>query len=75
MKITGKGQVTIPPAMRKRHGLLPRAEIELVDQPNGVLVMRASKLSHGRRALATLLHGGKIKGRTQDWLDLTRGEA
>ena len=75
MRITGKGQVTIPPAMRKRHGLLPRAEVTLVDQPDGVLVVRASKPTRGRRALAALLRGGKIKGRTQDWLRLTRGAA
>ena len=75
MKITGKGQVTIPPAMRKKHGLLPRAEIALLDQPDGVLLVKASKLSRGRRALAALLRGGKIKGRTDDWLRLTRREA
>jgi hypothetical protein len=38
MKITRSGQVTIPPAMRRRHGLLAQAEVELVDQPDGVLV-------------------------------------
>ncbi len=36
-KITGKGQVTIPRAMREKHGLLPQREVEFVDQPTGVL--------------------------------------
>jgi bifunctional DNA-binding transcriptional regulator/antitoxin component of YhaV-PrlF toxin-antitoxin module len=75
MKVTDKGQVTIPPDLRKRHGLLPRREVEFVDQPDGVLVVKAGKLPRGKRALATLLCGGKIKGRTADWLRLTRGEA
>jgi bifunctional DNA-binding transcriptional regulator/antitoxin component of YhaV-PrlF toxin-antitoxin module len=75
MKVSGKGQVTIPPAMRKRHGLLPRAEVALVDQADGVLVVRASKQSRGRRAIAALMRGGKVKGSTQDWLRLTRGAA
>ena len=44
VKITGKGQVTIPPAMRKKHGLLPQREVEFVDQPDGVLVVKANKL-------------------------------
>jgi bifunctional DNA-binding transcriptional regulator/antitoxin component of YhaV-PrlF toxin-antitoxin module len=74
MKVTDKGQVTIPPDLRKRHGLLPRREVAFVDQPDGVLVVKAGKLSRGKRALATLLRGGKIKGRTADWLRLTRGE-
>ena len=38
MKITSKGQVTIPPEMRRKHRLLPRHEVEFVDQPNGVMV-------------------------------------
>jgi len=75
MRVTGKGQVTIPPAMRKKHGLLPRAEVELVDRPDGVLVVRAAKLSRGKRVLSVLLRGGKIAGSTEDWLRQTRGEA
>jgi len=61
--------------MRKKHGLLPRAEVELVDRPDGVLVVKAAKLSRGKRVLSVLLRGGKIKGRTEDWLRQTRGEA
>jgi antitoxin PrlF len=75
MKVTDKGQITIPPALRKRHGLLPRREVEFVDQPDGVLVIKATKLSPGKRVLAALLRGGKVKGRTENWLRLTRGEA
>ena len=72
VKITRTGQVTIPPAMRRKHGLRAQAEVELVDQPDGVLVVKAAAASRGKRALATLLRGGKIKGRTEDWLRLTR---
>jgi len=73
VKITRTGQVTIPPAMRRKHGLGPEAEVELVDQPEGVLVVKAITTSRGKRVLATLLRGGKVKGRTEDWLRLTRG--
>jgi len=75
MRITSKGQVTIPPALRKRHGLLPRHEVEFVDQPDSVLVVRAGRLTRGKRVLAALLSGGKVKGDTQSWLRLTRGAA
>ena len=75
MKMSNRGQVTIPPAMRRKHGLLPRQEVELVDQPGGVLVVKASRLSRGKRVVATLLRGGKVKGDTADWLKLTRGTA
>ncbi|MBI3850325.1 MAG: AbrB/MazE/SpoVT family DNA-binding domain-containing protein [Verrucomicrobia bacterium] len=75
MKISRKGQVTIPSNMRRKHGLLPRRNVEFVDQPNGVLLIKAGRVSTGRRVLARLLAGGRIKGRTQDWLRLTRGTA
>jgi bifunctional DNA-binding transcriptional regulator/antitoxin component of YhaV-PrlF toxin-antitoxin module len=75
MKITSKWQVTIPPNMRRKHGLVPQREVEFVDQPNGVLLMKAGKLTRGKRVLAALLRGGKVKGDTGSWLRLTRGAA
>lgn len=54
---------------------LPQHEVEFVDQPEGVLVVKASKLSHGKRVLAVLLLGGKVKGDTKRWLRLTGGAA
>ena len=74
-QVTSKGQVTIPPAMRKKHGLLPRCPIEFVDRPDGVLVVKAGKAMRGKRVLAALLRGGRVNARTDDWLRLTRGEA
>jgi len=73
MKITRTGKVTIPPAPRRKHGLLAQAEVELVDQPDGVLVVKAASPARGKRVVATLLRGGAVKGRTKDWLRLTRG--
>jgi bifunctional DNA-binding transcriptional regulator/antitoxin component of YhaV-PrlF toxin-antitoxin module len=73
VKITRTGQVTIPPAMRRKHGLLAQVEVELVDQPDGVMVAKAATTAHGRRVLTAMLRGGKIKGRTKDWRRLTRG--
>lgn len=75
MKITGKGQVTIPPVMRRKHGLASQTEVEFVDQADGVLVVKAGKVARGKRVLAALLRGGKIKGTTADWLRVTRGAA
>ena len=75
MKITGKGQVTLPPVMRRKHGLVAQAEVEFVDRPDGVLVVKAGKVTPGKRVLAALLRGGKIKGDTASWLRATRGAA
>jgi bifunctional DNA-binding transcriptional regulator/antitoxin component of YhaV-PrlF toxin-antitoxin module len=74
MKITGKGQLTIPPRLGKKHGLKPGADVILIDQPNGLLIVNTAGLSKGQRVVETLLRGGPLKGRTEDWLRLTRGE-
>jgi antitoxin PrlF len=75
VKVTSKGQITIPRAMRKKHGLIAKCEVEFVDQPEGVLVVKASKVSHGKRVVASMLRGGKVRGCTDDWLRLTRGDS
>jgi AbrB family looped-hinge helix DNA binding protein len=40
MKITSKGQVTIPQAVREQAGLHPHSEVEFVVRPNGDVVIR-----------------------------------
>ena len=52
--------------MRRKNGLRALVEVELVDQPDGVLVVKAATTQRGKRALTTFLRGGKIKGRTKD---------
>jgi len=74
VKVTSKGQVTIPLAMRRKHGLAARCPVELIDRPEGVLIMKAGRRPRGRQILATLLRGGKVRGSTADWLRLTRGD-
>jgi AbrB family looped-hinge helix DNA binding protein len=41
MKITSKGQVTIPQAVREQAGLLPHSEVEFEVLANGDVVIRA----------------------------------
>ncbi|HEX7342605.1 MAG TPA: AbrB/MazE/SpoVT family DNA-binding domain-containing protein [Rhodanobacteraceae bacterium] len=40
MRITSKGQVTIPRAVREQAGLLPMSEVEFVVKPDGEVVIR-----------------------------------
>lgn len=52
MKITSKGQVTIPQAVREQARLLPHSEVDFEVLPNGDVLMRAVKpaVSRTRRA-------------------------
>ena len=56
MRITSKGQVTIPQAIRERYGLLPDTEVEFVESDGKVsLVPRPTTGNdRGSRAIARL---------------------
>lgn len=77
MKITSKGQVTIPKGIRDEFGLLPGTEVEFVADGGQV---RVRKLEGGRtRGQEIVDHlrqasGGDIKMSTEEIMRLTRGE-
>lgn len=76
MRITSKGQVTIPIEIRERLGLLPHTEVRFEVEGNGVRIVR-EKTSPGRRGQKLL---EKMRGRatsgmsTEEIMALTRAE-
>ncbi len=46
MKISERGQVTIPKSLRDRFGLHMNVEIEIVPTKNGVLMRKRSRFKH-----------------------------
>ena len=76
MKITSKGQVTIPQAIREKYGLLPDTEVEFVETDNGSVEIR-SKLSPQEdfRQFLESCVGTATGGMTTDEvMQMTRGE-
>lgn len=75
MKITSKGQVTIPREIREKAGLLPGTEVEIVISGNKVLIERARSGSRkpGRSLLAAMRGKGTIHMTTDQIMALTRG--
>jgi AbrB family looped-hinge helix DNA binding protein len=77
MRITSKGQVTIPMHIREKAGLLPHTEVDF-DIEDGVVRLRprqpsAGRLSRGQRLMAHL-HGSADAGLgTDEIMALTRG--
>lgn len=77
MRITSKGQVTIPQAIREQYGLLPNSEVEFKSVGGRItLVSLTPKKSTGSNAVArvrgTLKHLGMT---TDELLAMTRGES
>jgi AbrB family looped-hinge helix DNA binding protein len=76
MRITSKGQVTIPIAMREKLGLLPDVEVEFVLDRDSVRIKKArGKKSRGQRIVERLRGSAPPGGMTTDEImALTRGE-
>jgi AbrB family looped-hinge helix DNA binding protein len=73
MKITTKGQVTIPADIRERLGLLPNTEVEFTLAGNGVVVTKAGRGGRrGQRVVAHLRGRGTVRMSTDEILALTR---
>jgi AbrB family looped-hinge helix DNA binding protein len=77
MKITSKGQVTIPVAIREKAGLLPHTEVDFELDGDAVRIVRATaprKETRGERAVRLLRGSATIKMSTDELMALTRGE-
>jgi AbrB family looped-hinge helix DNA binding protein len=75
MRITAKGQVTIPIEIREQFGLLPDTEVDfVVDKGIVTVVPRASDGDggRGRRAVRNLRRTGTVRMTTDEILALTR---
>ena len=78
MKITSKGQVTIPQELRERFGLLPNTEVEFIPSADGreLRLLKSVKSSGRGRALVERLRGrGTSKLSTDELLKMMRSEA
>ncbi|TQM44657.1 AbrB/MazE/SpoVT family DNA-binding domain-containing protein [Pseudonocardia cypriaca] len=75
MRITSKGQVTIPQQVRRELGLEPGDEVEIVVRDGVATIVPAQGPSgRGRRIVDALLGRGDVELSTDEIMALTRGE-
>ena len=77
MRITSKGQVTIPADIRERAGLLPQTEVEFQFDGKVVRILRAKagkREGRGARVVAHLRGRGDIAMTTDAIMALTRDD-
>ncbi|MEI6450117.1 MAG: AbrB/MazE/SpoVT family DNA-binding domain-containing protein [Actinomycetes bacterium] len=75
MRITTKGQVTIPQGIRERHGFLPHTEVEFVEEEGAVVIRKAEGGNRQAREWVRRYRGSLRSGMTTDELmRLTRGD-
>ena len=74
MKVTTKGQVTIPQNIREKLGIAPATEVDFIEEKGRVYLVKkkGANISNGKfrdlRGIAT------IKMTTEEIMALTRGE-
>jgi antitoxin PrlF len=73
MRVTSKGQVTIPRDVRKRLGITPGSEVDFQLDDGGVRLVRA-RTSKGKAVVARMVGRGTVKMTTDEIMALTRGE-
>ncbi len=75
MRITSKGQVTIPQDIRERYGLLPHTEVEFAFDNGNVVIRKTNSGNRQARDWVRRYRGSADAGLTSDEImRLTRGE-
>jgi AbrB family looped-hinge helix DNA binding protein len=77
MRITSKGQVTIPVAIREKTGLLPHTEVVFELDGDAVRIVKArasTRETRGQEIVRRLRGSATVKMSTDEIMALTRGE-
>ncbi len=75
MRLTAKGQVTIPIQIREQLGLLPGMAVEFGVDGDAVRITKAAEgQDRGRRIVEALRGRGDVAMTTDEIMALTRGE-
>ena len=76
MKITSKGQVTIPQEIRQKMGLLPHSEVKFLIKGNIVQIVKVDRpdASRGKRLMEKMRGSATVKMTTDEIMNLTRGK-
>ena len=80
MRITSKGQVTIPQGVREEAGLMPGTDVEFIVDRGAVKIVKARKRKNaketaGQRLVARLRGSAQVKMSTEEIMNLLRGPA
>jgi AbrB family looped-hinge helix DNA binding protein len=77
MRITAKGQVTIPAHIRAKAGLQPNTDVEFIHDRHGVRIVKAKRgrrPSRGDEVVRRLEGTAKVSMTTDQILALMRGD-
>jgi AbrB family looped-hinge helix DNA binding protein len=74
MRVTSKGQVTIPQRIRNKLGVLPNTEVDFVEEGGRVYLRKSRKNEPNFSRFAKLRGIATVRMTTEQILALTRGD-
>ena len=75
MRVSTKGQVTIPFILREKSGIVPGSEVEFFEEGRRLYLRKAPATGRGKALVRQMAGKGKVTMSTDEILTLTRGEA
>ncbi len=72
MRVTAKGQVTIPVALREKAGIVPGCEVEFCEEGGRIYLRRLSGPDRGQALVKRMAGKGSVKMSADEILALTR---
>jgi AbrB family looped-hinge helix DNA binding protein len=74
MKVTSKGQVTIPQDLREKVGIVPGSEVEFISEGGRLYLRKIKGRGRGKELIARMRGRGTVRMSTDEILALTRGD-
>lgn len=74
MRVTTKGQVTIPQHIREKLGITPQSEVDFVEEGKKVYLVKNHNKSQKNKNFKRFRGIASVKMTTEEILALTRGE-
>jgi len=74
MRVTTKGQVTIPQHIREKLGITPATEVDFLEQKGRVYLVKKTGKTAASQRFRKLRGVGTVKMTTSEIMALTRGD-
>jgi len=74
MRVTTKGQVTIPREIREKMGITPAAEVDFVQEKDRVYLVKRKGTPETSRKFGKLRGISRVRMTTDEIMALTRGD-
>jgi AbrB family looped-hinge helix DNA binding protein len=73
MRVTTKGQVTIPQRIREKLGIVPSTEVDFVEEKNKVFIVKKKGAATNKSAFRKARGIASVRMTTDEIMELTRG--